>query len=115
MPRKKILRIRNCGHTTVISYFRLHVVCKSLSRKFLGLKLIQLDCVIIHLYLHATKKARNALDEAGGLPLVQFKNKFVNLQCCGDHFSNMELIYAKTKYQSPYLFWGRPWVEYTRT
>ena len=51
MPSKKILRIRNSGHTTVISYFHLQLVCKSLSRKFLGLKLIQLDCAIIYTFI----------------------------------------------------------------
>ena len=73
MPSKKILRIRNCGHTTVISYFHLQVVCKSLSRKFLGLKLIQLDCVIIHFDCHTIKKTRNALDGACGFSHVQIK------------------------------------------
>ena len=114
MPSKKILRIRNSGHTTVISYFHLqfYFFLQKIFRTKIDTTRL---CHYIHLYLHTIKKARNALDGACGLPLVQFKNKFVNLQCCGDHFSNMELIYAKTKYQSPYLFWGRPWVEYTRT
>ena len=49
MPSKKILRIRNSGHTTVISYF--HLQFYFFLQKFLGLKLIQLDCVIIYTFI----------------------------------------------------------------
>ena len=33
MPSKEILRIRNCIHITVISYFHLQLVSRSVSRK----------------------------------------------------------------------------------
>ena len=47
MPSKDILRIRNCIHTTAISYFHLQLVAKSFSLKILGLRLVKLDCIII--------------------------------------------------------------------
>ena len=43
MSSKEILRIRNCIHITVISYFHLQIVPKSASRKILGLKLVKVD------------------------------------------------------------------------
>ena len=71
MPNKEILRIRNCIHITVISYFHLQLVSKSVSRKILGLELVKLDSKIIYLDLDIIKKARNELDGACGLPLVR--------------------------------------------
>ena len=71
MPSKEILRIRNCIHVTVISYFHLQLVSKSVSRKFLGLKLVKLDCTIIYLDLDTIKKARNERDGVCGLPLIK--------------------------------------------
>ena len=44
MPSKKISRIRNCIHITVILYFHLELMCKYVSLKILGLKL---DCMIV--------------------------------------------------------------------
>ena len=70
MPSKEILRIRNCIHITVLSYFHLQLVFKSVSRKILGLKLVKLDCIIIYFDLDTIKKARNELDGTCGLPLV---------------------------------------------
>ena len=64
MPNREILRIRNCIHITVISYFHLQLVSKSVSRKFLGLKLVKLDCTIIYLDLDTIKNARNERDGA---------------------------------------------------
>ena len=71
IPSKEILRIRNCIHITVMSYFHLQLVSKYASRKNLGLKLVKLDCIIIHLDLDTIKKARKELDGACGLPLVK--------------------------------------------
>ena len=70
MPSAEILRVRNCIHITVILYFHLELLSKSLSLKILGLKLVKLDCIIIQFDLDTTKKARNELDGARGLPLV---------------------------------------------
>ena len=47
MPSTEILQIRNCIHVTVILYFQLELMSKSVSLKILGLKLVKLDCVII--------------------------------------------------------------------
>ena len=74
MPSKEILRIRNCNHITVISYFHLHLVFKFVSLQILGLKLVELDCIIKYLDLNTIKKARNELDGACGLPLVFISN-----------------------------------------
>ena len=52
MPSKEILRIRNCIHVTVLSYFHLHLVFKSVSLQILGLKLVELDCIIKYLDLN---------------------------------------------------------------
>ena len=57
MPSKEILRIRNCIHITVTSYFHLQLVFRSVSLQILGLKPV---------------KARNELDGACGLPLVYY-------------------------------------------
>ena len=70
MHYKEILRIRIFIHITVISYFHLQLVCKSASRKMLGLKLVKLDFIIIYLDFDTIKKARDELDGACGLPLV---------------------------------------------
>ena len=68
MPSNKILQIRNCIHITA-SYFHLKLVSKSVSQKILGLKLVNLDCIFIHLDLDTIKKTRNELDGACGLSL----------------------------------------------
>ena len=47
MPSKDILLIRNRIHITVISYFHLQLVAKSVSRKIFGLKIVKLDCIVI--------------------------------------------------------------------
>ena len=47
MPTKEILRIGNRIHVTLISYFHLQLVSKSVSRKILGLKMVKLDCITI--------------------------------------------------------------------
>ena len=47
MSSKEILRIRNCIHVTVILYFHLESMSKSVSLKIVGLKLVKLDCSII--------------------------------------------------------------------
>ena len=39
--------IRNCIYITVILYFHLKLMSKSVSLKILGLKLVKLDCMII--------------------------------------------------------------------
>ena len=70
MPSKEILRIRNCIHITLISYFHLQLVSKSVSWKILGLKLVKVGYIIIYLDLDTIKKARYELDGACGLPLV---------------------------------------------
>ena len=70
MPSKEILRIRNCIHITVISYFHLQLMFKSVSLQILGLKLVKLDCAIMHLDLDTIRKAIDELDGACGLPLV---------------------------------------------
>ena len=72
MPSKEILQIRNCIHITVILYFHLQSVFKSVSLQILGLKFVTLDYIMIYLDLDTTKKARNELDGACGLPLVFF-------------------------------------------
>ena len=46
MPCTEILWIRNCIHRTVILYFYLELIFKSVSLKVLGLKLVKLDCII---------------------------------------------------------------------
>ena len=46
MPSTEVLRIRNCIHITVILYFHLELMSKSVSLKTLGLKLVKLDCII---------------------------------------------------------------------
>ena len=76
MPSKEILRIRNCIHITVISYFHLQLMFKSVSLQILGLKLVKLDCISIYLDLDTIKKARDELDGACGLPLVILKYRF---------------------------------------
>ena len=47
MRSTKILRMINCIPITVILYFHLELMSKSLSLKVLGLKLLKLDCIII--------------------------------------------------------------------
>ena len=46
MPSTEILRVRNCIHTTIILYFHLELLSRSVSLKNLGLKLVKLDCII---------------------------------------------------------------------
>ena len=70
MPSKEILRIRNCIHITVVLYFPLELMSKSVSQNVLGLKLIKLDSIIIHLDPDTIKKGRNKLFGTCGLPLV---------------------------------------------
>ena len=86
MPSKEILRIRNCVHITVISYFHLQFVSKSASRKILGLKLIKLDCIIIYLYtliLIQLKKLEMSWMEPVACLLLMPKLKFTEtlLKC----------------------------------
>ena len=47
MPSTEILRIRNCIHITVISYFHLELMSKSVSLKILARKLVKVDRIII--------------------------------------------------------------------
>ena len=70
MPSRKIIRIRNCIHTTIILHFHLELMSDSVSPKTLGLELIKLDCIIIKFDLVTIKKARNELDESCGLSHV---------------------------------------------
>ena len=56
MPRTEILQIRNFIHVTVILYFHLEIMSKSVSLKILGLKLVKLDCIIYNLILIQLKK-----------------------------------------------------------
>ena len=42
-----ILRIRNCIHITVILYFHLEQMSKSISLKISEIKPVKLDCTII--------------------------------------------------------------------
>ena len=43
----EILRVRNCIHITVMLYFHLELIFKSVSPKILGPKLVKLDCIIL--------------------------------------------------------------------
>ena len=70
MPSTEIVRVRNCIHITVMLYFHLKSLFKSVSPKILGLKLVKLDCIIIQLDHDTIKKAKNELDGACGLPLI---------------------------------------------
>ena len=70
MPSTVIFRTRNCINITVISCFHSQLVCKSVSRNILRLKLAKMDSIIIYLDLATITKARNELDEACGFPLV---------------------------------------------
>ena len=56
MLRTEILQIRNFIHVTVILYFHLEIMSKSVSLKILGLKLVKLDCIIYNLILIQLKK-----------------------------------------------------------
>ena len=47
MPTTEILQIRNCIDIIVILYFHSELMSKSVSLKILGLKLVELDCIII--------------------------------------------------------------------
>ena len=47
MSSTEILRIRNCIHISVVSYFHLEVMSKPVNLKILGLKLVKLDCLIM--------------------------------------------------------------------
>ena len=47
MTSKEILSVRNCIHMTVILYFHLELLSKSVSWQILGLNLVKLDCMII--------------------------------------------------------------------
>ena len=70
MPSTEIVRVRNCIQITVMLYFHLKSLFKSVSPKILGLKLVKLDCIIIQLDHDTIKKAKNELDGACGLPLI---------------------------------------------
>ena len=63
MPCTEILRVRNCIHVTA-------TLSKSVSLKILGLKLVKRSCIIIYFDLDTIKKARNELDRACSLALV---------------------------------------------
>ena len=69
MPGTEILRVRNCIHISVILYFYIELMSKSVSLKILELKLVKLGWTIIYLDLDTIKNARNELNEAGELPL----------------------------------------------
>ena len=62
MPSTEILRDRNSIHITVILYFHLELISKSVSLKMLGLKMLKPDCTFIKLDLDTIKKARNELE-----------------------------------------------------
>ena len=47
MPNAEILRVKNCNHITVILYFHLELMSKSVSLKVLGIKPVKLNCIII--------------------------------------------------------------------
>ena len=47
MPSTEILSVRSCIHINVILHFHLELTSKSVSLKTLGLKLVQLDCLIM--------------------------------------------------------------------
>ena len=47
MPSTEILSVRSCIHINVILNFHLELTSKSVSLKTLGLKLVQLDCLIM--------------------------------------------------------------------
>ena len=55
MPSKEILQKRNCIHITVISYFHLQLLFRSLSLQILGIKLVKLGCIIMYLDLDTIK------------------------------------------------------------
>ena len=61
MPSTEILRDRNSIHITVMLYFHLELMSKSVSLKMLGLKVVKPDCTVI-LDLDTIKKARNELE-----------------------------------------------------
>ena len=46
MPSTEILRVRNCINMTVILYYHLELMSRSVSLKMLGLKLVKRDCII---------------------------------------------------------------------
>ena len=70
MPSTEIVRVRNCIHITVMLYFHLKSLFKSVSPKILGLKLVKLDCIIIQLDHDTIKKDKKELDGACGLHLI---------------------------------------------
>ena len=70
MSSTEIQRVRNYIHITVILFFHLELMPKSVSLKLFGLKLVKLDCIIMKLDLDTIKKARNKLDGLCGLALV---------------------------------------------
>ena len=47
MSSREILRVTNCIDITVILYFHIELMSKSVSLKILGLKLVKLVCIII--------------------------------------------------------------------
>ena len=47
MPGTEILRVTNCIHISVILYFYLELMSKSVSLKILELKLVKLGCTVI--------------------------------------------------------------------
>ena len=47
MSSTEILRVRNYVHITVILFFHLELMSKSVSLKILGLKLVKLDYIIM--------------------------------------------------------------------
>ena len=47
MPITEFLQVRNCIHITVTLYFPLELMSKSVTLKILGLKLVNLDCIVL--------------------------------------------------------------------
>ena len=70
MPCTEILRVRNCIHVSATLCFHFKLMSKSVSPKILGLKLVKRSCIIIYLDLDTIKKARNEIDRACSLALV---------------------------------------------
>ena len=56
MASTKILRVRNCIHITVILYFHLKLMFKSVSLNILGLKPVKVNFMLIYLILIQLKK-----------------------------------------------------------
>ena len=56
MASTEILRVRNCIHITIILYFHLKLMSKSVSLNILGLKPVKVNCMLIYLILIQLKK-----------------------------------------------------------